>query len=598
MHEIFTELDQDGSINAYQQAANRLAEGGGWGGRPLTIALLSSFVVNPYLPTLTVEAARFGFEARCWVAPFDNVIQELIDPASATVRGGYDVALIMRTLHAACPPLATRFLALSPQEVDRLIAGQVEELVTALRRFREQTATVVIVHGFALPAHPLLGILEGSVENSQTEAIRRLNAALSREVRAIPGVHYLDHDRVCARVGHANSQDDKWWYMARAPLSARLMPELAREQAIFFHALWGRVRKCLVLDLDNTLWGGVIGEDGMAGIALGHTGLGLVFREFQESVLALHRRGVLLAIASKNNFDDAFAVLRDHPEMVLRPELFAAMRIDWRPKPENILEIARELNIGVDSLVFWDDSPQERLWMRAARPEVLTPELPTDPMLYSERLRRLGVFDKLSLTGEDLKRGEMYRDQARRDQLRAGTDSLEAFYHGLAMRVTIQPAEEMTFARVLDLIHKTNQFNLSTRRHDAQTLRGFLADPACGVFAMRVADKFGDNGLVGVAIVRHAGEMVELDTLLMSCRVIGRTVERALLTHLFAWSRQRGATRMEADFIPTAKNQPVARFLPEHGFTEMSRNGSSSRWACDLTTVTLSWPDYIERGMA
>ncbi|MBF0417640.1 MAG: HAD family hydrolase [Magnetococcales bacterium] len=597
MDEIFTELDQDGSINAYQQAANRLAGRGGWGGRPLSMALLSSFVVHPYLPTLTVEAARFGFEARCQVAPFDNVIQELIDPARATIQGKPDVVLIMRTLHSACPPLASQFLSLSAEEVGRLIAETVEELLMALRRFREQAASAVIVHGFVLPAHPPLGILEGGVATSQTEAIRRLNQEMSRQVRAIPGVHYLDFDRVCARIGYANSQDDTWWYMARAPLSARLMPELAREQAIFCHALWGRVRKCLVLDLDNTLWGGVIGEDGMAGIALGHTGLGLVFREFQESVLALQRRGVLLAVASKNNLDDAMAVLRDHPEMLLRPEHFAAMRIDWRPKPENILEIAQELNIGLDSLVFWDDSPQERLWMRAARPEVLTPELPANPMLHATRLRQLGVFDKLTLTGEDLQRGEMYRHQQDREALRATAGSLEAFHRGLAMRVTIRPVEETTFARVLDLIHKTNQFNLSTRRHDAQTLRTLLEDPACGVFGMRVADKFGDYGLVGVAILHLAGEVVELDTLLMSCRVIGRNVERAFLADLCAWSRQRGATRMEADFIPTAKNQPVARFLPEQGFMEVGRHEASSRWACDLTQAILSWPDYIERGV-
>ncbi|MBF0627347.1 MAG: HAD family hydrolase [Magnetococcales bacterium] len=595
LQEILAELDADRSINAYQRAANRLKDVTG-ALRAVKIQYLSSFVLQPYLPSLITEAARQGLNAQCHIGPLNTLIQELIHPASETVTGGYDVVFLMSRLQDAAPGLALHFLTLTPEAVEEQIQNLVAEWVQALQQFRARCGSVVIVHSFAQPCYPLLGILEGMNPDSQTVAIQRLNALLAQGIRTIPDVYLLDFDRVCAQVGHANCRDDKFWYLARAPLSPVLMPELARTQATFLNVLHGTVRKCLVLDLDNTLWGGVIGEEGMAGIAIGHSGQGLVFREFQETILEFFHRGVLLAIASKNNAADALAVLRDHPDMLLREHHFAAMRIHWQPKPESVVAIARELNIGLDALVFLDDSPQERALMRAARPEVLTPELPADPMGYANLLRQLGVFDKLTLTREDRQRGAMYQQQAQRARLRSEATSMTDFYRGLAMRATVEPVDTLSFPRALDLVHKTNQFNLTTRRHDEQTLRAFLEDDRCGFFVLRVMDKFGDNGLVGVAILRILEHHAELDSFLLSCRVIGRTVETAFLSHLLAWVGTRGVTRLLADYIPTPKNQPVAQFLPDHGFTRLTDTPEGSRWSLDLAQAGVTWPDYIARG--
>ncbi|MBF0339358.1 MAG: HAD family hydrolase [Magnetococcales bacterium] len=596
MWDIFAELDQDGSINAYQLAANRLREASG-GLQPVRMRLLASFVVQPFLPTLTVEAARLGFALHCDTGPFNVIIPELLQSDSPSVTGDYDALFILRQLRDTCPELAMHFLTLSPEEVASRIDATVRELETALEQFRARCASRVIVHNFVQPAHPELGILEGMAGQTQSRAIRHLNHLLGQRLTRIPGVYVLDFDRVCAQVGYDRWQDDKLRYLARAPLSAQVMPELARTQATFLHALLGRVRKCLVLDLDNTLWGGVIGEEGMARIALGHAGLGWVYREFQEEILKFHQRGILLAIASKNNPQDALAVLRDHPDMVLREHHFAAMRINWEPKPDNLAAMALELNLGTDALVFLDDSPQEREQMRRLRPEILTPELPRDPMGYAGVLRRLGVFDKLSLTREDLKRGEMYRQQTERTRLQESAGSMEEYYRGLVMRVTVTPVDRQSFPRALDLLHKTNQFNLTTRRHDESTLQALLDHPDAGVFVLRVVDKFGDNGLVGVAILELKGDGVaELDSFLLSCRVIGRTVETAFLAHLADWAVSRGVTRLLAEFLPTAKNQPAAGFLPGHGFHRIDATPRGSRWSLDLTRTALHWPDYIERG--
>jgi FkbH-like protein len=403
----------------------------------------------------------------------------------------------------------------------------------------------------------------------------------------------LDYERLCAHAGYRSWQDDKTWYLGRAPLSTQALSALARVQTAFIQASLGRQRKCLVLDLDNTLWGGVVGEDGVEGIRLGHTYPGNAFRHFQGVVLQLQRRGVLLALNSKNNQADVEEVLRSHPDMILREGHFASARINWRAKPENMVEIANDLGIGLDSLVFFDDSPAERALMRQALPEVLTLEVPSDPLKYAEVLLESRAFDRLSFTREDRRRGEMYREQAARRELKQAATSPQDFLRRLKMEVSIRPVDQFAFPRVLDLIHKTNQFNLTTRRHSAGRLAEMIADPTCGAFYLRVADRFGDNGIVGAAILQLRNGAAYIDTFLLSCRVIGRTVETAFLSFLTNLAKARGATTLEGEFIPTAKNAPAAEFFARHGFKRAGGDGAGSRWRLNLSDVSFQCPSYI-----
>jgi FkbH-like protein len=591
LDQVLRTLDEHPTVAAYTQAA-RAVRSLRDGLRPVRIALLATFTIDGLKPYLEVETSRRGFAADLYVAPFDSVRQELLDPGRGCGGHRPDVVFILHRLGDVCPPLARDFLALDESQREGLLERTVAELTGALTAFRQHSRATVVVGNFARPLYPPLGLYEVAAPDSQTEAVHDLNRRLRKVVGAIAGVHLFDFDKLCADVGYRNSHDDKMWHLGRAPLAAPLLPALARTQALFIQTIQGPPRKCLVLDLDDTLWGGVVGESGVAGIKLGSTYPGNVYREFQEAVLELQRRGILLAINSKNNPADVDEVFATHPDMVLRKEHFASMRVNWRDKPANLVEIARELNIGVDSLVFFDDNPVERAQVRQTLPEVLTLEVPSDPGHYVRVLKESGAFERLSLTDEDRRRGLMYQEESARRQLLETSASLEDFLQSLQVRVSILPVDQFSFPRVLDLLHKTNQFTMTTRRHSSAQLAAMIEDPQSGVFSLRSGDRFGDNGIVGVAIVQAREATACVDSFLMSCRVIGREIETALLMHLVDWAQSRGLQMMEGEFIPTAKNAPAADFYARHGF---ARIDGTHCWTLDLANVPFRWPDHIQR---
>jgi FkbH-like protein len=406
----------------------------------------------------------------------------------------------------------------------------------------------------------------------------------------------LDCDRLAAEIGYRRWFDDKMWHLARSPLSVPALQAVGRAEATFLRAAFGRPRKCLVVDLDDTLWGGILGEVGFGGIQVGHSYPGSVYREFQTTVRQLHDRGVILAINSKNNAADVEHVLRAHPDMVLRSEHFACIRANWRAKPENMLEITDALSIGLDSLVFFDDSPVERMMMRQALPEVLTLDVPPDPMKYARVLLESGAFERLSFTSEDLARGRMYREQTERRRLQEAVASLDDFLVGLQMQIDIAPVDRFVFPRAVDLLQKTNQFNLTTRRYSPVQLEALMQDPDCVVLCLRLTDRFGDNGIVGLAIVEHQGRVARLDTFLLSCRVIGRNVETAFLRFLADWAIARGAKELIGEFFPTQKNAPSADFFRRHGFALMDQTPEASRWRLVLSEAAFGCPEYLRMG--
>jgi FkbH-like protein len=430
-------------------------------------------------------------------------------------------------------------------------------------------------------------------EDSQTLAIRRLNARLVESARALPGLYIEDVDRLAAQIGQNRWCDVRMWHLARAPLSGHALPALASSHAAFINASCGPRRKCLVVDLDDTLWGGVLGEQGMHGIALGHTYPGNAFRRFQQAVLGLSRRGVLLAINSKNNPDEVLEVLESHPDMVLRAHHFSAMQINWRDKADNMLEIAEALGIGLDSLVFFDDSPAECAAMRRLRPEILTIQAPRDVLNYPGALARSCAFERLSITGEDRRRGQMYRDEVQREQHRASATSVGAFLESLQMAAEIRPVDRFSLPRAVELTQKTNQFNLTTRRYGAAEMAQAADGGNRAAFSLRLVDRFGDHGIVGLAVVRIDENAAAIETFLLSCRVIGRSAETALLAFLVEWARSRRLERLEGEFIPTRKNAPAADFYARHGFAPAGQTSSGTRWRLNMADADVTWPPCI-----
>lgn len=589
---LFQELDRRPTVAAYTEAARRL-EALAADLRSARVALLASFTVEPLVPFLEVEAARKGFRADVYVGPFNSVAQELLDAGSGCARHRPDIVFVVQLLEDLAPAIAERFLELRTAEVEAAVEQAVADVWEPIARFRSWSSAVCVVSNFAQRTSPLLGIYEAAAGATQTETIRRLNARLASRLAGEPGVHVLDFDRVCADVGYRRWRNDTGWYLGRAALAAETLAELARVAGAYLQATLAAPRKCLVVDLDDTLWGGVLGEVGPEGIALGSDYPGAAYRDFQKVLLELRKQGVLLAVASKNDDDEAVQVLAEHPDMVLRPEHFAAMRINWHDKPDNLIEIAAELNLALDSMVFFDDNPAERALMRESLPQVETLEVPSDPLGYARTLLESRCFDKVSLTAEDRERGDMYRAQRERRELESAVGDLTEFYRRLEMVAEIEPLRELSFQRAHSLLQKTNQFNLTTRRHTEAALRVFADDPDAEVWTLRLRDRFGDNGIVGLTIVRLQEEAAVIDTFLLSCRVIGRTIETTLLAHVADRARRRGARRLLGMTRRTRKNEPFLDFYARHGFREVEAGDEETSWVLDLAEIPFANPDYI-----
>lgn len=602
---ILAEVDAHPTAAGYARAAraigriNALAEGTTERPsprlRPLDVALLASFTIDPLRPYLIVEMARTGFDAQVYLAPYNSVSQELLDPGSGLARRAPQLVIVAQLLDDVSPALSYEFLAYDAQRHADEAAQVVGTLADAIADFQRRVPSTVVVHNFARTRAPLTGLAETMLSDSADRAVTRLNEALVSRMQALGGAYVLDFDRLSATVGYDRAFDARGWHLGHAPLAAPMLLATATEHAHIARAAFAAPKKCLVLDLDNTLWGGVVGEDGVGGIHVGSGYPGNVFLEFQRAVLQLRQRGVLLAINTKNNADDVREAFRERPEMPLREDHFAAVRINWLDKPRNMRSIADELNIGLDALVFFDDNPAERELMRRALPEVLTLDVPSDPLGYVPLLRTTRPFDRLTLSDEDRRRGELQRQATARSEELAAT-SLDAFLRGLELTVEIRPVDPSDAPRVVDLIGKTNQFNVTTRRHMRPELDAMTRDPSIGAFSLRARDRFGDHGLVGVMIARVEGPVATIDTLLLSCRVIGRGIETAMLAHLAGWAAEAGARELHGEFIPTAKNAPAAALFPDHGFRSIENDVTDDgrqRWSRPLDGDLLTSPTHI-----
>jgi FkbH-like protein len=362
-----------------------------------------------------------------------------------------------------------------------------------------------------------------------------------------------------------------------------------RHAAALIRASLGLTSKCLALDLDNTLWGGIIGEDGVNGIRLGGSPAGESFVAFQQYIQALQRRGVILAICSKNNEEDAKAPFRDHPEMVLKLDDIAAFVANWQSKDENLRQIAATLNIGLDSIVFLDDNPVERNLIRRLVPEIEVPELPQDPALYAAALHRSLCFEAWSLTADDRNRAAAYRQNAERSEQLAASGNVDDYLAGLGMHVELRPFDEANLVRIVQLINKTNQFNLTTRRTTEAECLALIGRADCYTQFMRLKDRFGDNGITGILVAFLEGDTLRIDNWLLSCRVLGRRVEDAMLAHALDFAAANRCQFVVGEYIPTAKNAQVSGIFEKYGFEP---NGSNL-YRCQVPNQRVAAPTWM-----
>jgi len=554
---------------------------GGHDLRPLTpfrLGVLGNGTTDLFRPSLAAAAARHGVALQVVGTDYDQLAQTALDPASPINTAGCD-AVLLAVDHRALPLAATPAAASGEAErmVDRAF-GELRELRDGLRRH----CPLVIFQTLARPPEPLFGSFDIRLEASTRSLLHRFNEHL-RTLAAERGDAVLDVAALAETVGLQHWHHPGQWALYKLPFAQQMVPLFADHVGRLLGALRGRGRKVLVLDLDNTLWGGVIGDDGLSGLRIGQgDGVGEAFLSVQRAALDLHDRGVLLAVCSKNDEAVARAPFRDHAEMVLRETHFAAFLANWSDKASNLETITRILGLGLDSLVLLDDNPAERHQVREALPMVAVPELPDDPALYPRTLLAAGYFEAAAFSADDRQRTAQYRANAARSELLGASRDLAGYLRSLEMVATVAPFDAQVRPRVTQLINKTNQFNLTGRRCTEAEVEAMEGDPGTFTLCVRLADRFGDNGLISALAGRRTPDAWDIDIWVMSCRVLGREVERFVLNRLAEAARAAGAIRLTGQYIPTGRNGLVGELYRTLGFVQLGKIAADGAQSWEL----------------
>lgn len=529
--------------------------------RSVRLAILGSSTFALLHGAIRVAGLRRGI----WIETYENSYgqyrQELLDPQSGlyafrpdAILFAFDPYHLTGALH---PGVA------DPERVVADIQAQIEQCWALARdAFHCQIIQQTILP--ALP--PVLGSNEARLPWAPAGAIERLNHWM-REVAVRRDIDLLALDVYAASTGIRDWHDNALWHRSKQEVSPRKAPLYGDLVGRILAAHLGRSFKCLVLDLDNTLWGGVIGDDGLDGIVLGQgSALGEAYTAVQKYVLALAGRGVILAVCSKNDEANALSPFEKHPEMVLRRHHIASFVANWNDKASNIRQIAAELNIGLDAIVFLDDNPFERDLVRHELPMVAVPEVGDDPTYYPLTLHDAGYFEGLKVTNEDAERTTQYQANREREMYRATAPDLDSYLRSLEMTLLWRRFDQVGLQRVTQLVNKTNQFNLRTQRYSEEQVAAIIDDPNAVGLQLRLVDRFGDNGIIAIVICRKSEQGMFIDTWLMSCRVLGRQVETATLNLIAAQAIKAGAKRLVGEYRPTAKNGMVKDHYKRLGF--------------------------------
>jgi len=531
------------------------------------IAFLGNVTLDLLPPFVAAHCARAGWLARSHVGGIGQEMQDLMSPALEEFLP--DVVVLVLSPRLLRPDAMAGFTALSDEGRRALRDDLLDHVEQWVSLATARTRATLVVANFPMPAVPALGVADTAATYGETEFHLELNLELLRRMRAHRRVQLLDIDRIAATVGRARAFDARLFHLAKMDWATPLMAAAGEAIARHVVAAKGAARKCLALDLDNTLWGGVVGEEGPEGVLVGQgDGTSEAFLAFQQRIRTLKQRGILLALCSKNNPADVEEVFARRAEMPLRLEDFSATAIGWGPKHEGLRSIAEQLNIGVDSLVFIDDNPAEIALIRELLPEVEAVQLPDDPSRFVATLDALVSFEKAIVLPDDAGKAEQYVQAAARNRWSASAADFQEYLTGLKTVVTLRPASVADLPRVAQLCAKTNQFNVSGRRYGLGELEAMMGSPRHDIGCVSVSDRFGDLGLVGVFILAEGEASLHVDTVLMSCRAMGRGVETAMMNGIKSRLRARAAAALTADFIPTAKNHPAAGYFRDQGLVE------------------------------
>jgi FkbH-like protein len=578
------------------RALGRLALKEAQGFLTVRLAVLASSTVDHLAPAIRIAGLRRRLLIDIHNGAYGQYRQEVLDPAASLHEFAPQIILFSLT---ARETIATVPLTATATDVNEIIARFIDELRLLWQKARENYNATIIQQNFIDITEPLFGSYDRFVPAAPARVLARLNDRLY-DAAAQDGVFILDAARASERDGIDAWFDIGRWLQGKLEIAPQAAPIYGDLLVRIMAAQRGLSKKCLVLDLDNTLWGGVIGDNGLEGIVLGEgSAAGEAHLALQRYVKQLRERGVILAVCSKNDAKIAEAVFHEHPEMLLRRRDISAFLANWHDKTENLKIIANRLNIGIDSLVFVDDSPIERARIRQSLPMIAVPELPEDPAQYVRCLADAGYFETISFTSEDQHRSEQYAANADREALLVSSQSMEEFLQGLKMSVAYGPFTAIDHARIVQLINKTNQFNTTTRRYTSEEITHLTKLPSALTLQFRLLDRIGDNGIVSTIILRPAAgqvDVLDIENWVMSCRVFGRQLEIEAMNIAVEAARQCGARAITADYVATPKNNVISTLFPDLGFSAV--NGTATRWILNLEDYVMRKTHIARAGVA
>lgn len=556
----------------------------------LRIAILSGATTYPLRDLLEHLLAVDGIGCTLFVGEFDNYAAEILEPDGALYGFRPDVVILFPS-ERRCRYEGRLDDPLSQQRASAL--DTVQRLHELCDRIHDGTGAEVILGNFIPPAYHDPGPFRSRTLAFEWNYRRLVNLELG--LGASAHVHICDLEYLASRRGLLAARDDRGWFESKQPCAPDTLVDVARELAYIVKSLRQGAKKVLVLDLDNTLWGGVIGDDGLQGIELGDTSpRGEAFKAFQRFVRSLSDRGVLLAVCSKNDEAVAREAFERHPEMVLRLEDFASFKANWQPKSENIRAMADELSLGLESFVFVDDNPAEIEIVRQFCPGVTTLLAAPDPASFVAIVQEARLFEPLRLTAEDLVRASQYRVEGERRALMANATDMDAYLRSLDMVARVRALDDADLPRATQLINKSNQFNLTTRRRTEAEVRAFVGATSRRGFTVRLADRFGDHGLVSVVLVEAVDRDLHVDTWVMSCRVLKRQVEDVVINEIVRLAEESGCHRIIGVYLPTPKNGMVRDLYPRMGFLTIEDTPDRSSFRLDVGRETRPRDHHIQ----
>jgi FkbH-like protein len=556
--------------------------------KKIRVAILSSYTVNGLSEILRVKCANSKINCSTYVGGYNQSAQEIFSDSSDLYKFDPNLTFLIIDTRKILGDYFFSPYSNSSKTRRNYIKTSLDQIKSLIQHFIKNSKSKLVITSLGIPTYSSYGIFESKTDYGLIEMVQDFNSQLRDFCKIESSVFYFDVNSFISKYGENNIFDYRQYYFGDIQISLNTIEEFAYELMGFIKPIMGVNRKCIVLDLDNTLWGGVIGEDGFEGIALAPNGKGASYMDFQKRLLALYERGIILAINSKNNPEDALEVIKNHPHMILRENHFASMKINWNDKVSNMKEIADEINIGLDSIVFFDDDQINREFVKTSLPQILTIDLPNDPSLYENILMNLNDFNLLKITNDDIQRGETYVHQRLRNDVKKMSNDLNEFLKNLETTIIINKADNFSIPRISQLTLKTNQFNLTTKRYQEEYISNLSKNNNYFVGCAQVEDKFGDNGITCVFIIDKTNSNEwNIDTFLLSCRVMGRKVEDAIMGYIINLAKHEGIKKIKANYIPSQKNKPCESFLSDLEFYK-----ERDYWFFD-TDNTFKIPNYI-----